>query len=283
MQTETETNVVVKVGTQQWEVRKALAVAWDRVLAEGPGAVEGSRGPLSWRVRDALRHLHRTLAATARAPTAAETDFLTVLAKRWVTVEAPRTRRALWRDVVTLVGSSYSGHPREPQAARDTDPRVWVGCLAAYNAGTHHGRWVNLRTEVLADAIDEILAFSPEEEAEEWHICDQENLPAVGRYPSTDELEAWVEAQETYGADVVEAALGVYGEDHWREALDHGGFRGAYDSPEDWAYEVLEASGALAQVPEALRSYVDFEAYARDAACSGLTFVNRGQGVLVFE
>jgi Antirestriction protein len=39
---------------------------------------------------------------------------------------------------------------------------------------------------------------------------------------------------------------------------------------EDYAYEYVEEHGLLNDVPEPLRSYFDYEAYARDLFSSGL-------------
>lgn len=43
-------------------------------------------------------------------------------------------------------------------------------------------------------------------------------------------------------------------------------------SEEDYAQEMLDDNGLLNEVPEPLRSYFDFEAYARDLFSSGYVF-----------
>jgi antirestriction protein len=57
-----------------------------------------------------------------------------------------------------------------------------------------------------------------------------------------------------------------------REALDDN-YQGSFDSPAAWAEQLLDDSGDLAQIPERLRGYFDFESYARDAELSGDIFV----------
>lgn len=43
-------------------------------------------------------------------------------------------------------------------------------------------------------------------------------------------------------------------------------FAGRADSPEDWAAEWLEETGEIAEIPERLRGYFDYAAYARATA-----------------
>ncbi|ECF6834911.1 hypothetical protein JJ33_24715 [Salmonella enterica subsp. enterica] len=49
-------------------------------------------------------------------------------------------------------------------------------------------------------------------------------------------------------------------------------YRGEAESEEAWAQEMVEDNGLLNEVPEPLRSYFDFEAYARDLFSSGYVF-----------
>lgn len=46
-------------------------------------------------------------------------------------------------------------------------------------------------------------------------------------------------------------------------------YAGAYKSEADWAADFMEETGMLAEVPEHLRNYIDFAAYARDARLGG--------------
>lgn len=59
-----------------------------------------------------------------------------------------------------------TGSPR-----RDT-PRIYVACLAAYNAGRLHGRWIDAdkgQDQIWAE-VRQMLKESPESRAEEWAI-----------------------------------------------------------------------------------------------------------------
>jgi len=60
-------------------------------------------------------------------------------------------------------------------------------------------------------------------------------------------------------------------------------FSGKFDSEEDWAADYLEQTGQLNQIPEHLRNYFDYEAYARDFRISGdVSFVIHEGDLWVF-
>lgn len=51
-------------------------------------------------------------------------------------------------------------------------------------------------------------------------------------------------------------------------------YRGEADSEEAYACEFVEDCGLLSEVPESLRDYFDFEAYARNLFTGGLVLVD---------
>lgn len=57
--------------------------------------------------------------------------------------------------------------------ATDT-PRVYIACLAAYNSGKLHGRWIDADQDAddIRREVAEMLKASPEPNAEEWAIHD---------------------------------------------------------------------------------------------------------------
>ena len=74
-------------------------------------------------------------------------------------------------------------------AAPRPQPRIYVACLAAYNAGHLHGRWIEATTpdEVMVE-VRAMLADSPLPEAEEWaihgatrksHLLSEAGMPLV--------------------------------------------------------------------------------------------------------
>ena len=59
-----------------------------------------------------------------------------------------------------------------------TTPRIYVACLAAYNNGRLHGRWIDANQSVddIWSDVKAMLAASPEPGAEEWAIHDYEGF-----------------------------------------------------------------------------------------------------------
>ncbi len=156
------------------------------------------------------------------------------------------------------------------------NPRIYVACLAAYNAGKLHGNWIDANQEpddIMAD-IQEMLVASPEPDAEEWAIHDYEGFESLSlsEYESTErvsELAAFIEEHGELGAQV----MNYYGHslDEARQALGEN-YCGEYQSLEDYAEQFAEDCGYLNQVPENLRSYIDFERMGRDMELGGDIF-----------
>ena len=120
---------------------------------------------------------------------------------------------------------------------QDDTPKVWIGCLAAYNGGCLHGEWFAIEEhedeDDLHDAVKKILSTSPEgEDAEEFHLCDWENLPGLDRYSSLTEVAAIAKSVHKYGYEITKALL------------DHG-IR--YDELEDAEFSVYESYEDYAQ------------------------------------
>ncbi|MCP4316242.1 MAG: antirestriction protein ArdA [Hyphomicrobiales bacterium] len=70
------------------------------------------------------------------------------------------------------------------------EPRIYVACLAAYNAGKLHGRWIEAtdEPEEIHAQIQAMLKDSPERMAEEYAIHDYEGFGegAVSEYSSVE-------------------------------------------------------------------------------------------------
>lgn len=165
---------------------------------------------------------------------------------------------------------------QEAQQPIPDAPRVYAASLSDYNNAIHHGRWIDLsvhttKEEIQAE-IDAMLADSPTtrrtgEPAEEWAFHDCENCD-VGEYAPLEKVaqvaeafdlciesrrdwdlyRQWCKATNNYHGDG-RASFETFAED----------YRGAYDSGADFAADILEEDGTLAQVPDVVRPYIDFE------------------------
>jgi antirestriction protein len=164
----------------------------------------------------------------------------------------------------------------------DNIPRIYVADLAAYNSGTLHGCWVacNQHAEDVAAEIEAMLAASPEAHSEEFAIHDFENFGdyKVGEYENIEQVVELADLITEHGTFVTGIVDHVGGLDHLDEArrIIEEDYQGMYDSLADWAEEFLGESGQLEALPEALRGYFDYDAYARDAELGGDVFTIDG-------
>lgn len=154
---------------------------------------------------------------------------------------------------------------------KDT-PRVWVGCLRAYNAGTLHGEWVDcIDADELCAAIKHVLKTSPEHEddypCEEHFFADHENLPTIGEYSSVEEVIAIAELVEEHTCEVIEAAAGLLGGTPTAETIDQQleSYHGPWDSAEAFIEEWHDDCGDLVSVPDFLRYHINWEGVWRDS------------------
>lgn len=164
-----------------------------------------------------------------------------------------------------------------------TSPRIYVACLAAYNAGILHGCWIDADQD--ADAIQAevraMLAGSPVPDAEEWAIHDYEGFGGVRlseseSFETVGQIAAFIEKHEKVGL----AVLGHYSgdlEDAERALQD---YIGTYASLADYAESTMDG----VEIPASIAPYVDYEGMGRDMEMNGHIFtVELGHDeVLVF-
>lgn len=149
-------------------------------------------------------------------------------------------------------------------------PAVYVGTYAKYNNGSIFGEWVDLEVYDDKDAFyEKCRAIHDDEEDPEMMFQDWEDVPAdmVSECHISEELWEWLDLD-----DDDRKLLAVY-----REHVDQSGtieqaqenYAGTYSSREDWAENWWEETGLLEGIPESARYYIDYSAYARDAAMGG--------------
>lgn len=162
-------------------------------------------------------------------------------------------------------------------------PRIYVACLAAYNNGKLHGRWIDADQDAddIRAEIGEMLKESPEPDAEEWAIHDFENFGGLRLSEGEDigqlaELAELVAEHGDIFAKLVDHVGGLQYVEHARQLMEDG-YAGAHDSLEDFASELLEDTGQLKSVPDNLRPYFDFEKYGHDLELGGDVFTIDGE------
>ena len=171
--------------------------------------------------------------------------------------------------------------------------RIYVACLASYNAGILHGRWIDASSD--ADAmqgeIDAMLKASREPGAEEWAVHDYDGVPSsLGEYPGLDKIAAFVALCDDFdhidSDDIAAIVANWCGDlDQARTALQDD-FCGIYPAFRDYADEVADemigTKTAGGEVSQFLINYFDYESHARDLAFS-MTAVDVSTGVAVFH
>ena len=161
-------------------------------------------------------------------------------------------------------------------------PQIYVACLASYNAGHLFGEWLDVDSDAedLGEAITELISRSPARDAEEYAIHDHENFQGfnVGEFSSLSEVCKAAELIEQHGP-AFGAACAVFVNDEIEQALTER-YRGAWESAAEYAEDWTDQCGDLANVPDSVRGYIDWESYARDMC---ITEVRLNGEVHVFD
>ena len=155
----------------------------------------------------------------------------------------------------------------------DSNPRIYVACLASYNNGHLHGAWIDADqdADAIRDEIAAMLARSPIENAEEYAIHDYEGFEGVTihEYAGIERvarIAAFISEHGALGAGL----LAEFSDDiDQAEAALQDCYHGQFASLADFMEEVTTES---VTIPDAVRYYVDWEAMARDAEMSGEFF-----------
>lgn len=170
--------------------------------------------------------------------------------------------------------------PRPSTQSERNPPRIYVASLSDYNAGRLHGAWINaVNGDEVHEKISEMLEASPEGGAEEWAIHDSEGWGSysVQEFDSIEFLCGVGAAIQSHGlifAEYVSHTGRPTEADDLAQVIERftESYQGAFETIEDWAEQFLEDTGALREVPDSLRPYVDLEKWAEDAEMNGDIF-----------
>jgi antirestriction protein len=160
---------------------------------------------------------------------------------------------------------------------KTTTPRIYVACLASYNNGILHGRWIEATTDVddMAEQIADMLKASPSPDAEEYAFHDHEGLGDLGEYDGLEVVARRVAIAEAADganmpASVLLAAMGDLADDDTDpEEFISDRYRGEYDDWSDFVQEMVEETHDMNALPDWVRNHIDWESMAWDWQCSG--------------
>jgi len=144
------------------------------------------------------------------------------------------------------------------------EPKIYVACLAAYNNGILHGKWIDADQSVdeINAEIFTMLKASPERGAYEWSIHDYEGFGEINLSENEDietivQIVAFIKEHEEAGMAILE-----YNGCDLEEAKNSmQEYCGVYKSEEDFAYELMNDCYTI---PDYLTCYINYETFARD-------------------
>jgi antirestriction protein len=154
--------------------------------------------------------------------------------------------------------------------------RIYVACLAAYNAGRLHGAWIDAvqSEEYIRQDIADMLELSPQKGAEEYAIHDYEGFEGarLEEYSSIETVCALAEFIGEHGALGGKLVEYFGGLDDARQAIaDH--YAGVFRSLADFAADITEQT---TEIPESLEYYIDYEKMARDMEVNDVLSIETG-------
>jgi len=155
-----------------------------------------------------------------------------------------------------------------------TTPAVYVGTYHKYNCGSIFGKWFDLTDfDSPAEFYDACRTLHAGEDDPEFMFQDLEGIPS--QFASESSIDWDFIAAYRQAVDEGSAAAFVA----WAEYTGQCDFEAFEDahcgeaiSEEDYAYEFVAEHGLLDDMHDSLRSYFDYEAYARDLFSDGYVF-----------
>lgn len=165
-------------------------------------------------------------------------------------------------------------------------PKIYIACLASYNAGVLHGEWITPETDKddLQHQINKMLSKSQSAYADEWAVHDYDLFYNLGEYPNLDDIIRVQEAYENHtgGFESVNAFLenwSVADLDNLDEALITWGYESFQEFADIQADELLDSH----DIPQSIRSHFDYKSYANDLEHDYYYFDSRYSGTLIFN
>lgn len=163
-----------------------------------------------------------------------------------------------------------------------SETRIYVACLAAYNNGYLHGRWIDATSGEyhIWSEVKIMLEASPIDGAGEFAVHDFEGFHgiSIGEYTSFKTIAALAEFVAEHGELGAELYNYFHDLDDAVSYLEDS-YIGAYDSVADYVQELTEETTSI---PDNLSYYIDYEKMARDMCVNDLLTFEIGNQVHIF-
>lgn len=164
-----------------------------------------------------------------------------------------------------------------------SNTKIYVACLAAYNNGCLHGKWIdaNQDTEAIEAEVQEMIKASPCLDAEEWAIHDYEGFEGIkiSEYESFATISEIARLLEEHGAPFA-AYYGNQCDLEEAKTNFEEAYQGEYKDEEEFAYETFKD---IYEIPDYLENYIDYKAIAGDLFMGDYFSVDSDGGIYVFR
>ncbi|MEM7778754.1 MAG: antirestriction protein ArdA [Pseudomonadota bacterium] len=154
-------------------------------------------------------------------------------------------------------------------STENTEIRIYVACLAAYNSGILHGAWIDAEQDAYSIYVEvkDMLGASPIAGAEEWAIHDYEGFGGVQiseweGFEEVSKIAAFISEHGALGGKLLSHYDGL---EEAEKAIDDR-YASEYESLADFARSMTDETGT--DIPDNLAFYIDYEAMGRDLAIS---------------
>ncbi|HHT9690317.1 TPA: antirestriction protein ArdA [Legionella pneumophila] len=163
-------------------------------------------------------------------------------------------------------------------------PEIYVACLASYNSGYLHGKWIdaNQSEDAIMEEIQAMLDDSPVSDPGDWAIHDYQGFGDI-QIHEFDSISTITEYAEfiTEHEELGQALIAEYGLEAAKVMIEDQ-YHGCYDSEVDFAYHLIDDCYGE-KLPDNLMRYFDYEAFARDLFIDGYCTVELDGNVHVFS
>lgn len=161
--------------------------------------------------------------------------------------------------------------------------RIYVACLAAYNAGHLHGEWIDANQDAqdIRRAIADMLTRSPIENAEEYATHDYEGFGDLhlSEFADLQDVAEKADLIADHGA-LAAKLIEHYGDVRSARGAMCDHYAGEFESLADFAQQVTEDTS---EIPDNLKFYIDWERMGRDLEINDVLAIEMGfQSVHVF-
>jgi antirestriction protein len=148
-------------------------------------------------------------------------------------------------------------------------PKICICDLTGYTKGTHTGKWISLEEHKTLECIkEEIQGMMTTHCFQEYCVVGFHQLPDLkSEHPDLSEVLELAKISREYDCETAQAYYDAFDTYSYDDFVDR--FCGAYDSIEEYVYNLVENCFDLKEKMGDLYHYFNYEVYARDLELSG--------------